>query len=183
MENLSGWIKLYDSSLVRFPEVCPFSGKETNRTRLYVVENTSVFWIFMRILRIGQYLNLDVPVNEQALKAYRKMVRRAIFIGLAIGFGIALIILFSGAYLSAYAETKRMQDVWIMISGISFLGVLIIIPLVLAWRVKRKAAPLFFRMNGKELWVKIRDTSYRSIFRDLNEDNLKGGSEEVLDSF
>lgn len=68
MAKPKGWIKVNDWRHVQFPDVCPFSGLKVDTTRVYVVENTSVFWIFMRLLRWGQYIKIDAPFNETGLK-------------------------------------------------------------------------------------------------------------------
>jgi len=184
MARLKGWIKLQDSKRVVFPNECPYSGLKADTVKEYVVENTSAFWIFMRILRVGQYITLQVPFNDTGLKRLKKVRRKAMWVGLLMGAILAIGALFGSVAFMVEADTKRARDIFMMIGGITFVFALILGPALWLWREHLNSGPLYFRKNGKQLWVKIRNANYKEQFLILNEHNLKednSSEEDILD--
>lgn len=180
------WIKLHDWKQVEFPTTCPYNGEKTDSRKEHHVDNTSIFWIVLRVLGIGEYITLHVPYNSESLSDLKKKRMKAIWRGLGIGAIFAILGFVVGVWVMVESNDPHsmMYRLGMMLGGIVFLSSLILGPFIGVSRVKQKYSPLFFRKNGKELWVKVRSVSYRKSFVDINEENIKedlSTNEQVLD--
>lgn len=181
---IRGWIKLGDGQRVNFPEICPFSGLKANTYKEYVVTNTSLLWILLRFVQIGQYMTIPVPFHENGVRELRKRRNKAILIGLGVGFIVAILAMVLSVYLMVESDSRRGYDLAMIIGGISFVGSLILGPVLFLYQEHRKSAPLYFRKKGKQLWVKVRNRDYRKMFFAINELNVvedSGRNEDVID--
>lgn len=163
------WIKLNDWKKVHFPDVCPFSGLKATETKNYWVFNSSILWRIMWILRIGQYIELDVPFSTEGLLEMKSQRRKAIIKGLLIGLIIAIAGLIIGVYISVEAESELGKRLGTMIGGCTFVFSLILGPFILDYRLQKRSSPLEFQKKDKQLWVKIRNEHYRKTFLALND--------------
>ncbi len=184
MSKVKNWIKLEDWQKVNFPQVCPFTGLKPDTNKEYYIENTSVLWILLRLLRLTQYITIEVPFNLAGTNEIKKRRNKAILKGLTIGFAIAILALIIGVYLAVEAKSKQGYNLAIMISGCTFVASLVLGPVILATKEHNQSSPLYFKKKGKSLWISARNSDYRKKFILLNELNIMEAtstSDEILD--
>ena len=179
------WIKLNDWKKVHFPDVCPFSGLKATEKKEYTVFNSSVLWRIMWLLRLSQYIELNVPFSKQGIQEMKKQRRKAIIKGLLIGLIIAIVGLIIGVYISVEAESELGKRLGTIIGGCTFVFSLILGPFILDYRLQKRTSPLDFQKKDKHLWVKIRNEHYRKSFLILNDfmiiPNTTAQDDEMLD--
>jgi hypothetical protein len=166
---MNNWIKLNNWKKVQFPDVCSFSGLPAKEVKTFMIYNTSFLWRVLGVLQWGQYIELDVPFSQEALTEMKKQKRKVFVKGLLIGLVFALIGFVLGVYINVVAEAKFVNNLGIIIGGCSFVGSLILGPVIGLYKLHLSSSPLYFRKKNKELWVRIRNDNYKKQFVALND--------------
>ncbi|WP_350287276.1 hypothetical protein [uncultured Croceitalea sp.] len=168
---MKNWIKANNYKEVHFPLLCPYTEKEPDTTKRYVVSDDSLLMqIIGNILRFDRIIIFEIPYHSSGIKDYRKKQTKAIFRGLLWGALMAIAFMVLGVAIAVqYRENQLIERIGIIVGGVGFVGNLIVFPIFHYIRSQKKIETIKFKNKSEELWVKIRNENYKKEFLRLNE--------------